>query len=251
MKDNLEKYLEDFQKKVDGNVGFGVWDKSSNYKFLYNENKKFTAASLNKIFVIGCILEKVNRKDIKLTDIVSIKDREVVSGKGIIHLLSVRKYSIDDLCLLAIAESDNTAANKLIDICGGLEAINLHIKNNDLKDTKITHKFMLYKGEPTSTVTVNDLMKYLNLISEKKMPFSEEFRYYLLEQKYRHRTAFAIKGKYGLKTADLPEPNSVVHDAGIVFDDKGDKLIVFLTEKVSDRRRTMIEMRKLIEKIIK
>jgi|GEM_PF-599413 len=241
---DITSKIKEFEKTSGGKVGFGLWDKASGFKCFYNENKKFTAASLNKIFIVGCVLDRISQKKNSLDEKIKIDEGDIVGGTGVSHLLSVREYSVDDLCLLAIAESDNTVANKLVDICGGLNEVNRYTQEIGLKDTVITHKFMLYKGEPTSTVSVRDLTRYFDLLSEGKIALGNKLKGYLLEQKYRHRTGFSIKGRYGLKTADLPHPDAVVHDAGILFDDSGDVILVILTEGASDRRETMQWMQK-------
>lgn len=242
----IEEIVQEFRKKVGGKVGFAVWDKKSGFKYFYNANQKFLAASLGKLFVVGLVLEKVQRGELELDDEIQIAEKEVVSGTGIIHLLATRTFDIHDLCLLAIAESDNTAANKLTDLVGGLSKINKYIKSLGLEDTKITHKFMLAKkGDKDSTTSVRDLVRYLDLISEGKVALTDEFREFLIEQKHRGRTALFIKDIYGLKTADLPHPEAVVHDAGIIFNKRGDIILVVLCEGVADRKLTMIAMQNL------
>ncbi|MCL5970055.1 MAG: serine hydrolase [Patescibacteria group bacterium] len=246
----IKKEINEFTKNIGGKVGFGVWDKKSNFKFFYNEEEKFTAASLNKLFVAGLVFKKVSKGDLDLKNEVSIKENEVVGGTGVIHLLKQRKFILQDLIFFMITESDNTAANKLIDLAGGLEEINSYIKQLGLTETEITHKFMLYKeGDKASTTSVQNLIKYLDFLSSDKLPMSKQFKGILKEQKYRERTAFLIKAPYGLKTADLPHPEAVVHDTGIIFDPRGDILLILLTEGNSDRKKTMLEMQRFAKDI--
>lgn len=235
-----------FEREVGGKVGFAVWDKKSNFQYFYNEDGKFLAASLGKLFVVGLVLEKVQKGELKLDKEVQIAEKEVVGGTGIIHLLTQRIFDIHDLCLLAIAESDNTAANKLIDIAGGIGAVNQYIKSLGLSDTKITHKFMLAKkGDANSTTSVRDPVKYLDLIAKKKVALADEFKEFLVEQKHRGRTVLFIKDVYGLKTADLPHPDAVVHDVGIIYNKDGNIILVVLCQGVADRKQTMFAMQNL------
>jgi len=163
--------------------------------------------------------------------------------------LKKRDFSVDDLCLLSIAESDNTAANKLIDLVGGIAAVNKFIKGVGLLDTEITHKFMLHRKEDPSTTSLRDLLRFLTLLLEKKLKGSQRLKDYMLEQKNRFRTAFYIKDAYGLKTADLPHPEAVLHDAGIIFNREGDIIFVILSEGVRDRKEAVLEFQKLAKEV--
>lgn len=242
----IEEKIRELEKEVGGKVGFVVWDKKSDFKYSYNQDQKFLAASLGKLFVVGLALEKAQKNELKLDDKVEIAEKEVVAGTGIIHLLATRIFDVHDLCLLTIAESDNTAANKLIDVVGGTDEVNKYIERLGLSDTKITHKFMLAKkGDKDSTTSVRDLVKYLDMIAEGKVALATEFKEFLVEQKNRGRTALFIKDIYGFKTADLPHPDAVVHDAGIIYNKDGDIVLVVLTQEVADRKQTMLAMQNL------
>lgn len=245
----VKSLVEYFQESIGGKVGLGLYDFNSGLEFFVNKKEKFTAASLSKLFIVSLTLKKVRNGVLALNDQFLINEGERVGGTGVIHLLTQRTYTLHDLCMLAIIESDNTAANKLIDVVGGLKELNEYIINLGLADTKVTHKFMLYKGEPTSTTSVRDLIRFFTLLVRGELEMSKEFKEILLEQKNRFRAAALIKAPFGLKTADLPHPEAVVHDAGVIFDPAGEIILIILTEGSTERKKTMMAMAKLAAEI--
>lgn len=246
---DIKGLVSDFETATGGEVAVGVIDLKNNIKFTHNETKKFTAASLNKLFVVSLVLEKVKNKELAYINEYQIPAESKVAGTGIIHLLTQKSFNLHDLCMLAIIESDNTAANKLIDLVGGIQSVNDYIQGLGLIDTKLTHKFMQYDGEEASITSLRDLIRFFTILSENKLALSQELKEMLLEQKMRYRTPAFIKAPMGLKTADLPHPEAVVHDAGIIFDTEGDIVLAVLTEGVKDRKKTQMLMQKLAKNI--
>ena len=73
-------------------------------------------------------------------DKIKIEKEDKVYGTGIIHEFNEREYTIFELLVAMLIQSDNTAANKIIDIIG-MDNINSNIKEMGLKNTFLITSF--------------------------------------------------------------------------------------------------------------
>ena len=72
-------------------------------------------------------------------DKIKIQSKDKVYGTGIIHEFNEREYTVFELMVIMLIQSDNTAANKIIDLVG-MEQINEDIVAMGLKNTKLNRK---------------------------------------------------------------------------------------------------------------
>lgn len=72
-------------------------------------------------------------------DKVKIESSDKVYGTGIIHEFGERDYTVFELMVAMLIQSDNTAANKIIDLVG-MDKINETIKEFGMKNTELNRK---------------------------------------------------------------------------------------------------------------
>lgn len=131
----IKKYLE---SRI-GEYAFFFEDLKSGYVYGYNENVSMTAAGCMKLPIATSLIKAVEDKKVDFMDRIKIESRDKVYGTGIIHEFNERDYTVFELLVIMLIQSDNTAANKIIDIVG-MEQINEDILTMGLRNTKLNRK---------------------------------------------------------------------------------------------------------------
>lgn len=128
----IKKYLEN---RI-GTYSFFFEDLDSGFSYGYNENVQMTAAGCIKLPIAMSVIKYVEEGRMSFMDKVSIRDMDKVQGRGILHELNNREYTLFELLVAMLIQSDNTAANKLINIIG-MDKINDDIQLQGLKNTRL------------------------------------------------------------------------------------------------------------------
>lgn len=131
----IKKYLE---SRI-GKYSFFFEDLKSGYVYGYNENVCMTAAGCMKLPIAVSLIKAVENKKVDFMDRVKIQTSDKVYGTGIIHEFNEREYTVFELMVIMLIQSDNTAANKIIDIVG-MEQINEDIVAMGLRNTRLNRK---------------------------------------------------------------------------------------------------------------
>ena len=131
----IKKYLE---SRI-GKSSFFFEDLKSGYVYGYNENVPMIAAGCMKLPIAVSLIKAVEDKKVDFMDKVKIQSGDKVYGTGIIHEFNEREYTVFELLVIMLIQSDNTAANKIIDIVG-MEQINEDIIAMGLKNTRLNRK---------------------------------------------------------------------------------------------------------------
>ena len=109
------------------------------------------AASLIKLPVLVLLLDRVDRGALDLDSVVTIPpgSDNVVGGSG---TLRERAFPVDisvrDLAALMVQVSDNTATNALIDVAGGVRAVDDHIVGLGFRSLHLGRKLIHPAGPP-------------------------------------------------------------------------------------------------------
>ncbi|VYU03209.1 serine hydrolase [Clostridium tertium] len=131
----IKKYLE---SRI-GTYGFFFEDLKSGYIYGYNENVQITAAGCMKLPIAVSLIKAVEDKKLDFLDKIKIDGKDKVYGTGIIHEFNEREYTLFELLVAMLIQSDNTAANKIIDILT-MDKINENIDEMGLKNTILNRK---------------------------------------------------------------------------------------------------------------
>lgn len=159
----IKKYLE---SRI-GTYGFFFEDLESGYIYGYNENVQMIAAGCMKLPIAVSLIKAVEDKKVDFLKKIKIDGKDKVYGKGIIHEFNEREYTVFELMVAMLIQSDNTAANKIIDLLG-IEAINNDIKAMGLKNTVLNRKTTDERsGKPnienlTSAYDLSKIWKHLH-----------------------------------------------------------------------------------------
>ena len=131
----IKKYLE---SRI-GKYSFFFEDLKSGYVYGYNEYVSMTAAGCMNLPIAVSLIKAVEDKKVDFMDKIKIQSSDKVYGTGIIHEFNEREYTVFELMVIMLIQSDNTAANKIIDILG-MEQINEDIVAMGLENTKLNRK---------------------------------------------------------------------------------------------------------------
>lgn len=135
--------LREIAARSRGALGFVAHDLASGERFALNETLPFPQASAIKIAILMEVYKQAGEGKFKLSDPRRIGKLEKTGGSGILHELGdgTVECSIEDLCVLMIVLSDNTATNLLLDLAG-MENINRTLDSLGLKQTRLRRRMM-------------------------------------------------------------------------------------------------------------
>jgi len=231
----LKSALENKVKHFRGTVGLVVEDLDMEWEIALNEETLIPSASLVKVpIMLSCFYAAQDGK-ISLKDTISLKSSEKVSGSRVLGKEPAGSvFTVEELFNPMITQSDNAAANILIDFLG-LDTLNTYFKKMGLKNTNITRKMMDFKerseGEENYT-SAQDMAYLLEQLYYKQFlnkDVSEKCLELLGQQKINDRIPRKLpRGTYVVHKTGLEK--HVCHDVGIVFTNKGNFLICILAK---------------------
>ena len=233
----LEKAILPLIQNEKGTYSVVVRNLKTNEFYNKDETKKYASASLYKLWTMATVFQQI--KDGKLT-----MDK-VVSAD--IAALNTAFQLGDDAELKegTITRTIQEALEQMITISHNYSAILLTytIKNSSVRQFLISYHFTDSKTGSPPTTTAQDIADYYEtlykgeLISKKA---SDEMLAILKRQKLNDRIPkYLPKGTISAhKTGEL---GGVKHDAGIVFSDKGDYIIVLMSETAAPLKAAEVE----------
>lgn len=228
--DNLENTVQDVLKGASGTYAVSIKNLKNNQSYNLNEHKSFDTGSLYKLWVMAETFEQIQSGDLSEDEILS-EDVSVLNSKfnipddqaeltdGTITL------SVDDALNQMITISHNYAALLLTERIG-LSSVDTFLKANGFKESKVGINYenptttaadialffeKLYKGEIINKVYSDKMLEIL-----KKQQLNDKLPKYLPD-------GVIMAHKTG-------EIEDFSHDSGIVFDKRGDYIIVTLSE---------------------
>jgi beta-lactamase class A len=234
----LEAEVLQARRQFPGECSFIIRDVKKPYlEISYHENEIFPAASLIKLPIAAVACKAIKEKKVGLWRTFTINAKDIADGSGIIKTMRTPvRLSFKKIIELMIAQSDNTATNKLIDILG-YEYINKSFAELGLKNTVLKRKMMDFSKRRqgvenyTSARDISYLLEKIynyTLVDRRSSVILLDF---LKKQKMKDRIPrylpkyVAVAHKTGLE-------KGIVHDAGIIFSSKSDYLICVLTKRV-------------------
>src|SRR5690554_5243550 len=164
----VRRYLEDRL----GKYSFYFEDLKSGFIYGYNEHVKMTSAGCMKLPVAMAVIKDVEEGKISLDDLVLLESRDRVEGSGILKHLNSREYTVNELLIVMLVESDNTATQKLVSLIG-FDELKAKFEEMGLKDTTMNDM----PGSPINLTTSYDLSVCWKILKEEKYLTGEHSRY--------------------------------------------------------------------------
>lgn len=219
----IKRYLE---SRI-GTYGFFFEDLKSGFIYGYNENVQMVAAGCMKLPISVSLIKAVENGKVDFMDKIKISGKDKVYGTGIIHEFNERDYTVFELLVAMLIQSDNTAANKIIDIVS-MEQINENIEEMGLRSTILNRKTTderTNKSDIENITTASDLSKiwrHLYNSSYLNKENSQMLIDILTRQQIKNKLALYIpddlKYEISSKTGDK---NGVENDTALIRLSKG------------------------------
>lgn len=231
--DSLVKRINGEILQFNGEVGIFIEDLKTGWESGFNEEKPFPSASMVKVPVMAVCFDAYSKGMLDLNEGLVLKNKFKTSGSGKLKCMpGGTKIDVDSLIELMITESDNTAANMLIELFG-FDYLNEAFKKLGLRSTNIARKMMDFRSRKEGVenlTTAADLAFLLKGMYCGVLPNTQasvRCIEVLKKQKMRDRIPkklpvdTVVAHKTGLE-------NGVCHDAGIIFTPHGDILLCVL-----------------------
>jgi beta-lactamase class A len=223
--------LRDFQ----GVLGYVIKDLESGRILTRLPDRRFPSASMVKVPIMAACYQAAEDGRISLHDTLKLKRSDKVRGSGVLRGAATgTPVTVEKLLELMITDSDNTAANMLINLLG-FEYLGNTFHGFGLDATNLSRRMMDFQSRARGVenyTTPREMALILEKIYRRTCvspQVSDQCLDLLKRQKVNNRIPrylprrVVVAHKTGLE-------HKVCHDAGIVYTAKGDVLISVLTE---------------------
>lgn len=203
------------------------------------------AASIIKLPILACALEQVAAGALGLDEQLVMQAGQIVGGAGAIAARGAgAALTVDELLHAMIAQSDNTAANMLIDRLG-FDAVNATVQNIGCSSTVLARKMMDTAAEAEgreNRTSAADTALVLAAIAAGAIAtpeLCERARGYLIDQADARGIVEGVPAGTAVahKTGSL---NAAQHDAAIVYAERP-FILVILTERLDREQALALE----------
>jgi beta-lactamase class A len=117
--------LEAIRTRIEGRLAVHVFDTHTGHRIRFDDDSRFATASTFKMLLAAAVLRRVERGDLKLSQPVAYGEKDMVKVTSPVTARHVAAGSLplQTLCAAIVEVSDNTAANLLMNLIGGPEAV--------------------------------------------------------------------------------------------------------------------------------
>lgn len=228
--EELREGLATFLKDKPGQFSIFYKDLQSGEGFGMDENTVLTAASLNKVVIIGYLYHLAAKKEINLEDKIVIQPEDIQDyGTGSLRYKKAGEpYTLKYLAQLAFKQSDNTAAHVLTIRLGedniqeyarqlGMNSTNM--VDNETSASDIGRFFeLLHQGKITSASLTREMMDFM-----KDTEFEDRIPRFLPKKvTVYHKIGDAV---------------TLVHDGGIIDNGKEPFIMVVMSHDLKDEEK--------------
>jgi beta-lactamase class A len=221
-----------------GTFGVVVYDVTLNETmYTQNEDLIFSAASLIKIPIALTAYHLADMNQLDLNEQLTLNASDIVGGTGSLQYAQVGStYTLRDLVARMLYDSDNTAANMILQRVGGIDQVNTFLADLGMQETQAQRFLMdfaaLQAGRDNLT-SPNDMAVMLQILARNEVTGSQE----LLDAMARNLDQQKIPAllpegvAVANKTGVLPAPGGVEHDAALITLPDGHQYILVVLSK--------------------
>jgi beta-lactamase class A len=165
----LPAALAQIEKTNGGRLGAAVLDTATGERSGYRERERFPMCSTFKFLLASAVLQRVDRHDESLHRAIAIPPKPLLSHSPLTEAHAGATMTVGALCEAVLTDSDNTAANALLDIIGGPPGITTFCRSIGDSKTRLDRRELALNeslaGDPRDTTTpaamVDDLHRLL------------------------------------------------------------------------------------------
>jgi beta-lactamase class A len=117
------KFAE-LEARAKSRIGLVAFDLSTNRRIAYRAEERFIMCSTFKVLAVAAVLKRVDEKREKLDRFVRYGDAQLLEYAPVTRAhVKEGGMTLEALCAAAISQSDNTAANLLLETIGGPKGV--------------------------------------------------------------------------------------------------------------------------------
>lgn len=140
-----------------GHLGLAARHLETGQELSWNPGGQIGTASTVKIAIFAEVMRQARLGQVDLGAEAITTESDLVGGSGVLPVLRPGlRCTVADLCTLMIVVSDNTATNMLIDLVGGVGAVNQGMQTLGYPEIRLDHKI----GYPAPPLVVADPRPY-------------------------------------------------------------------------------------------
>lgn len=201
---------------------------------------RFAMCSTFKGYAVAAVLARVDRNLLTLGDTVTIVPSEVVTYSPVTQPRAGEPMTLDELCRAAVQQSDNSAANALLRVLGGPQAITEFARSIGDDQSRLdrweTELNSAVPGDPrdTSTPLAMAVGYRAILAGDALTPMS---RRTLQDWMRANETSSMRAGLPGWSTADKTGSGDygTANDVGVAYGPEGQQLVLsIMTRSATD-----------------
>lgn len=116
---SLPAALAQLEKTKGGRLGVAVLDTSTGERAGYRQAERFPMCSTFKFLLAAAVLQRIDRRQQQLNRPLPVPSKPLLFNSPLTEPHAGATMSVADLCFAALTQSDNTAANILLETIGG------------------------------------------------------------------------------------------------------------------------------------
>lgn len=204
--------------RATGPVGLAARHLESGETLDWHASERFSTASMIKVAIHAAVLRRARTGQFSLDDQAELTADDLTGGSGTLSVLRPGlRCTVSDLCTLMIVVSDNTATNMLIDLCGGVGAVNDDFAALGFPGFRLNRRIIMRSDEQLATVTLTDfreLMARLHAGTVVSEEASAEIITVLRHQQHQAQFPRAYLGIAGPGDPPGPDGPAMAHKTG-------------------------------------
>jgi beta-lactamase class A len=136
----VSQKIEKLAEGLVGRIGVAAQEIGSGVNITIKGDESFVMASTYKVAIAVTLLDRVDKGQIKLSELIDLPQDEMVVGTNAIAESYVHpgvQFSVANLIEVMITESDNTATDFCLKLAGGPEAVNKKLRSLGITDLRV------------------------------------------------------------------------------------------------------------------
>jgi len=137
---DVSQKIEKLSQGLVGRIGVAAQEIDSKERITVNGDETFVMASTYKVAIATTLLNRVDKGEVQLTDLIDITQEMMVAGDNAIAQNFVHpgiKLSVANLIEPMITESDNTATDICLKLAGGPEAVTKMMRSIGITELRV------------------------------------------------------------------------------------------------------------------
>jgi beta-lactamase class A len=128
----------ELEKRIHGRIGVYAVDASRNKQVAYRAQERFAMCSTFKLLAVAAVLKRVDDEQEKLDRFVRYGEKQLLTYAPVTRAhVKEGGMTLEALCAAAIEQSDNTAANLLLNAIGGPKGVTGFARAIGDKETRL------------------------------------------------------------------------------------------------------------------